>query len=124
VTLVEGSVTASRQGGDPLSLKPSEQLFLGDTSVQIRTLSPSELDNTLSWRSGRLVLDGLTLSQAVARFASYHGKQIQVNPDVAALHVGGSCPLDDLAGFLEYLKSAFPVQVVENADGSDLITAR
>jgi transmembrane sensor len=126
VTLVEGSVkvTPETEGGAPVMLKPGQQAACGDTGTQVRALSQTEIDNTLSWRSGRLALDGLTLGQAVSRFASYHDKQIRISPEVASLPVGGSCPLDDFPGFLQFMREAFGVHIVTSADGATLIVGR
>jgi transmembrane sensor len=126
VTLLEGSVEI--QASAPASrlttthLSPGQQFASARTGL--RTLSPTEIENTISWRTGRLALDGLTLGEAAARFATYHGKSIAVAPSVAALSLGGSCPLDDLPGFLSFLKEAFPVHVLAQGEDSYRIVAK
>ena len=78
-----------------------------------------------AWREGRLALDGLTLSEAVARFSSYHGTTITVASEIAhSLRMGGSCSLDDLPGFLDFLPRAVSVQVLPAGDGSYRIVPR
>lgn len=132
VTLEEGAVLASRnQGADAgaglargTALKPNEQLTLAATPCGPRALTATEMENALAWRTGRLVLDGLTLGEAAARFAAYHGIAIELDPATRALSVGGSCPLDDLPGFMDFVKEAFPVNVLANPDGSFRVVAR
>ena len=123
VTLMEGSVRFAGPAPGPgnaaaTPLAPGQQLAATSDGVKLRTLTLAELANVQSWRSGRLALDELTLGEAVARFAAYHDREIQVAPAVAALRLGGSCPLDDLPGFLEFLEQAFPVRIQTQADGT------
>jgi transmembrane sensor len=131
VTLVEGSVTVLPSGNlSTLSSQPStpSHLLPGQrfdfASPGIRTLSTAELENSVAWRTGRLALDGLTLGEAAARVAEFHGKTIAVAPDVAARRVGGSCPLADLPGFLEFVKEAFGVRVLQDRANECRIVAR
>lgn len=142
VTLLEGAVTvapsaassrpsaiSSQLLGAQLStgalyLTPNQQTTFGDSAPVIRTLTDAQTENTVAWRSGRLALDGLTLGEAAARFSSYHGRTISVAPEAAALRVGGSCPLHDLAGFLDFLKEALPVRVLSRADGGFRVIAK
>lgn len=125
VTLLEGKVEVQRSGaggqGTAIHLIPGQQF--ASSRTELRTLSPAEMENTISWRTGRLALDGLTLGDAAERFGAYHGKTIAVAPDVALLALGGSCPLDDLPGFISFLKEAFPVHVLAQPDGSYRVVA-
>jgi len=123
VTLLEGSVIAESLPGNVRTLRPGQQVLLASSPSPVRTLSDAELDHVVSWRSGRLALDGLTLGEAVARFAAYHGRRIEVAPSVSHLRLGGSCPLDDLSGFMDFLEQAFPVQVFTQPDGGYQIVA-
>lgn len=115
VTLLEGSVDF-HDGDTSVALLPSQQLTSGDAVP--RTLSSTQLDNATAWRSGRLVLAGLTLSEACARFSAYHARPITVPAALASVQLGGACPLDDLKGFLAVLTESLPVSVVTRPDGS------
>jgi transmembrane sensor len=124
VTLLEGSVLTEAPAIEPVKLAPGQQVVLDGAQPVIRTLSADDLANVTAWRRGQLVFDGLTLGEAVARFAAYHGTRIEVDPKVAGLHPGGTCPLDDLPQFLEALKATKSVQVLALGDGSYRIVAR
>lgn len=123
VTLFEGAVSFARAEpvDGPIALSPGQQMSATGAK---RTLSAAELDNVLSWRTGRLALDGLTLGEAAARFAAYHGRTVRVAPAAASLRVGGSCPLDDFTGFLEFVTEALPVSVLKADDGTIRLIAR
>jgi transmembrane sensor len=124
VTLIEGSVAFQGVTPDPVPLAPGEQLSMASGTPKVRTLSRAELDSAVAWRNGRLVLEGLTLDQAVQRFAAYHGRSITVDPAVGPVHMGGVCPLADLDTFLSGLEEAHALKVTKNADGSIAIGPR
>ncbi len=123
VTLVEGSV-AIQQSGKDSALSSGEQLTFGAGRDQLTQLSFADLENVTAWREGRLVLDEVTVVDAVARMAHYHGKRIEVAPEVAEIRLGGSCPLDDLTAFLHSLKATQAIDISENRDGSYLVRSR
>lgn len=118
VTLLEGAVSIDQQ----VALLPGQQYDPAQAAV--RTLSPEELDRVTAWRHGQIVLDGITLGEAVARVAAYHGKAITVAPDIASLRLGGVYPLDDLGQFLDALKATEAVQVIPRGDSSFDIVRR
>jgi len=119
VTLVEGQVRFTAPGElSATTLRPGDQLVSDGSKIALRTLGESQLTRVLSWRTGHLALEGLTLGEAAARFGTYYGKTISVAPELANLPLGGTCSLDDLPGFLAFLKDAFPIVVREKTDGS------
>ena len=122
VTLIEGSVLVQRGTPEPVKLEPGQQFDSARTGA--RALSPTELENVVAWRQGRLAFDGLTLLEAAARLSEFHGVDISVAPAIANLRPGGSFPLADLPAVLQALESALAVRVMTNADGSYRIVAR
>lgn len=124
VTLLEGAVEF--EGGDPAApraaLTPGQQL--DSSRTDLRRLSDADMENVTAWREGRLALDGLTLADAAARLAAYHGKGIAIADEVKALRPGGSVPLDDLSGALEALQDTLPIRVLPAGDGSLRIVRR
>ena len=109
VTLLEGTV-AFENAAARLQLVPGQQI---SAAGELRQLSATELDNVTAWREGRIVLTGLTLGEAAARFAAFHGKTITVAPELAVLQMGGSYSLDDLPGFFDALSDErFALRVV------------
>jgi transmembrane sensor len=99
VTLIEG-VVAYENAAARVQLTPGQQISMAG---ELRQLSFAELENVTAWREGRIVLNGLTLAEAAARFGAFHGKTIAVMPDIATLEMGGSYSLDDLQGFFDAL---------------------
>jgi len=101
VTLLEGAIEIQNALA-VLKLKPGDQL---SATGDLRPLSARELESTVAWREGRIVLNGLTLAAAAERFANFHGKTIEVAPELAAVQMGGSYALDDLQGFFDALSA-------------------
>lgn len=128
VTLLEGAVAVEGVAPEPVRLLPGQRFFASGTvtttAAMVSTLAPADLEAATAWRQGRLVLDHLTLAEAAARFAAYHGKGIAVAAEIEGLRMGGSCSLDDLSGFLEFLGKALAVEVQAGSDGSFRIHAR
>lgn len=126
VLVVEGSVQVrpAESAGHPVQptlLAPREKLSAGPDGVTVRTLSPKVVDDELAWRNGQVVFAGVPLSEALARFARYHGRGLVAAPEVAHLAVGGRYSLDDLDGFLAALEAFLPVRVSRNLSGTVLV---
>lgn len=125
VTLLDGAVEvqpipaisrALASEAAALSLAPGQQ-FRSDDS-RIHTLTASHMENVTAWREGRLILDEMTVADAVARMARYHGKKMAVAPEVASIILGGSCSLDDLPAFLQSLRATQVIDITLGGDGS------
>ncbi len=132
VTLVEGSVvvtdqrsTINAERSSEVSLAPGQQWVSATTAVPaVRTLDASALASVVAWRRGEIVLEGITLAEAAARFAQFHGCIIDVAPEVAGVRLGGSCPLDDVTRFLNALTTTQALTVIALGDGSHRIVGR
>ena len=128
VTVVEGSVSV--RPGEVEGLEASQSLALraGDQFSSrhpgVRSLSPGQIDDTLAWRRGLIVLHGAPLRDVAARFAHYHGRAINVSPSVAQELVGGTHRLDDLDGFLAGVALALPVVRQDDPSGTIVLRRR
>jgi transmembrane sensor len=129
VTVVEGAVQVRTGGedsssGPPVSLGAGDKLSSGPTGVSVKALSDAAIADTLAWREGQIVFDGVPLWQALARFSRYHGRTMSVADEVAELQVGGRYSLDDPSGFFAALEEFFPVKVTSESDGNVRIISR
>jgi len=122
VTVVEGSVQV--RPADAALDAPPVLLGAGDRFAGGAkwSLPAGDLADMLAWRQGQVVFDQTPLSDAVARFAHYHGIAIKPAPGAGELKVGGRYNLDDLDGFFSYLKVTFHVQITADADHDYQIT--
>lgn len=119
VTVLEGTVQV-RPGAaaEARSLQAGHRLVRTENRVDLTTLTPAQLDDTLAWRQGQIVFDGTPLREALARFARYHGRNLTATDAAALQRVGGRRSLDDLDGFLSALEEVLPVRVTRGLDGA------
>ena len=89
-----------------------------------RNLSSDAMENFLAWRQGMVVFVDEPLEAALARFARYHGRSIQVSPAAGKLLVGGPYSLDDLNGFLLQNEEVLGIRSRKEPDGSFRVTLR
>lgn len=88
INLVAGNRGFARDGGRPKK----------------EALTPDALAAALAWREGEIVLNDLTLQQALQRFSRFHGQRIEISAAAAGLHPGGRMALANLDGFLENIQ--------------------
>ncbi len=118
VTVHEGSVRVRPGNGSTEDLTAGDRLARHGDRVNRARLSRQELQDVLAWRQGLAVFADTPLREALARFARYHGRNISATDAVADRRVGGTHPLDDLAGFLSSLEDARLCRVIPGLDGS------
>lgn len=133
VTVLEGAVdvvpsaTGAGSGvasGTALRLQPGDQLKVGAEHFERRKLSLAAARDATAWRDGRMIFESEGLATAVARFGRYHGIDIAVDADIAAMEIGGRFRLDDLDNFLRGVEVALPVQVLRGGERRIRITSR
>lgn len=129
VTVVEGSVQV-RPGelfgtaSAPVSLSAGDQLNAGKDGVSIKALSATAMQDALAWRQGEIVFENVPLSEALNRFAHYHGRGITASPEAGSLRVGGRYSLDDMDGFFAGLEEMHPVEITRDLSGTVRVSLR
>jgi transmembrane sensor len=123
VTVVEGSVQvrpddASGAPLDPTGLVAGGVLTSENGIVSITSKSAADVDEALAWRQGKIVCNAMPVSEALARFAHYHGRVMTVTAAAGAKRAGGQYSLGNLDEFLDYLKEGLNLSVVRESDGS------
>jgi transmembrane sensor len=120
VIVVEGSVQVRPDdaAGGPTTLAAGGVLKAENGSLSIKTLSPADVDDALAWRQGQIVCKAMPVSEALARFAHYHGRVMEVTAGAGARRCGGVYSLGNVDEFLDYLASGLNLRVTHAADGS------
>jgi transmembrane sensor len=123
VTVVEGSVQVRPDDpggslGDPTMLTAGGVLTSENGVVSLASKSAADVDDALAWRQGRIVCNAMPVSEALARFAHYHGRVMTVTAAAGTKRAGGQYSLGNLDEFLDYLKEGLNLSVVREADGS------
>ena len=125
VNLIAGSVLVSSNRqlpGDGLRLEPSMQARYkpGDYMPQISQTYPD--DASLAWRSGKLVLDNLPLSEALPLINRYLEKPLMLaDNSTGAIRVGGIYNIKELNNLANSLPKVLPVYLTRNKEGNPVI---
>jgi transmembrane sensor len=97
-----GSTTVTR-GGIALA-KGASTLVTSSTAQRVR--------NDLAWRSGMLVFDRSTLSEAAAEFNRYNQRQLVVGDATAgAIRIGGTFEASNVDAFVRLLEEAYGLRI-------------
>jgi transmembrane sensor len=126
VNLIEGSVLVSSNDdlpGDGLRLGPAMQASYrhGD---YIPRISQTYDDNSLAWRSGKLVLDDLALNDALPLINRYLDKPLVVADNgTGAIRIGGIYNIKELNTLVTSLPKVLPVYLTRNKDGNPVLNS-
>jgi transmembrane sensor len=132
VTVSEGMVrfeTDARAGSAPLSAQSaSPPLLLGagtiaraqSDAVLVQKTGATEIEQSLTWRTGVLTFRDTPLAEAVAEFNRYNTRKIVIeDPAIAAVEVGGIFRSTNLDPFVRLLEEAFPIRA--DAEGDRIV---
>jgi transmembrane sensor len=112
VLVSEGRVTiASEHVHRAPPLYANEAAIVLPDRVSVTRIEPQLLARRLAWTSGRIVLQGETLSEAIAEFNRYNKRQLAFEPSIATLRVGGNFNATDPESFAAALASAFHLRI-------------
>lgn len=119
VTVLRGrvEVTAATAARTPVVLQAGDQARLYGGAPVVRTLTADELAQATAWRRGLIVFDAEPLRSALARVANYHGRTVEISPQLDGLTLGGSYDLTDMDAFLVAIEQVIPVHVLRGDRG-------
>lgn len=124
VIVTEGRVRVERAAGD--TMHPMMQLEAGSIAragpdaVLAEERPISQLEQLLSWRTGRLSFDNSPLADAVAEFNRYNTRKIVImDPAVAAIRVGGTFRATNVDAFVRLIAGDFPITATRQ--GQDIV---
>ena len=127
VNLIEGSVLVTSNDdlpGDGLRLGPAMQARYkhGDFTPQISQTYAH--DNSLAWRSGKLVLQDLALSDALPLINRYLDKPLMLaDHSTGSIRLGGIYNIKELNSLVASLPKVLPVYLTSNKDGNPVLNA-
>ena len=107
---------ASTHRNSPL-LTPGSIADAHARSVAIRQQPVSDIERSLSWRSGYVVLRKTLLGEAVAEFNRYNRRELVIDdPELAHIQVGGNFRSNNIDGFVRLLQEGFQIQAETQGD--------
>ena len=125
VMLLEGSVQISSDGvhaGVPLSPGMQASFRQGDASPRVAAINPE--DSALAWRQGKLVLDNLTLADALPLINRYLDKPVMLaDASTGTIRIGGIYNTNEVNNLISSLPKVLPVYLTQNQDGSPVLNS-
>ena len=125
VTLLEGSVLVTSNknlSGDGLRLEPGMQARYkaGDNAAQISQIQASTPD--LAWRNGKLVLDNLSLADALPLINRYLDTPLSLADSATGkLRIGGVFNTREITHLVTTLPKVLPVYLSVSQDGKPVL---
>lgn len=123
VTLVEGSVLVSSDGttgGYRLGPGMQASYHKGDFEPQLE--QSDDYGNSLAWRSGKLVLDNLSLEQALPVINRYLDAPLQLaDASTGRIRISGIYNTREVARLVNNLPKVLPIYLTRSKDGSTVL---
>lgn len=127
VTLTEGSVKVLSDVHQPdqvAYLTPGMQARY-DASEALPEISRTDPQRALAWRNGQLILDDLTLAEALPRINRYLPVPARLGDNAAGnLRIGGIYNTRNANELLRVLPRVLPVSLSLNTEGATVINSR
>ncbi|MCO5157189.1 MAG: FecR domain-containing protein [Aquamicrobium sp.] len=112
VVVVEEGEVAVKGAHDtaPNHLTPGQQMTV--TSGTGGGVEAADLDASLAWMSGRLVVRQVPVSDVVAALGRHTSKRLLVRGEVSGRRISGTFPLDDIDGSLDTIAAAMNATLI------------
>lgn len=128
ITVLSGQAAAV--AGNTTSAAPSvfsagSVAVLSASGVEVISVDDHVLEAVSAWQDDELVLDNVTLKQAVAEYNRYLKTKIVIgDPSLEEIRLGGRFATKDPAEFLNALRTSFGLRTSTDAAGATHITPR
>lgn len=115
VAVIEGAVRVSRNKAAPeqaVTLAPGDVATMNQAAIKLTNVDIAELERSVSWREGKVVLDDTPLAEAVAQFNRYNERKIMIALTSGSHHrVSGVFKLSNIDGFTRLIREAYGVDI-------------
>ncbi|MHC2144745.1 FecR family protein [Pseudomonas sp. 210_17 TE3656] len=125
VTLIEGSVLVSSDASDSdggYRLGPGMQASYQAGDYEPRLSQTYAQDTSLAWRNGKLILDNLSLAQALPQINRYLEQPLLLaDENTGSIRISGIYDTKQIKRLVSNLPKVLPVYLTRNKDGSMLL---
>ncbi|MDZ3992357.1 FecR family protein [Pseudomonas sp. Teo4] len=123
VTLVEGSVLVSSDGSDGgYRLGPGMQASYHTGDFEPQLVQSNDYGNALAWRSGKLILDNLSLDQALPVINRYlEAPLLLADASTGRIRISGIYNTREVGRLVDNLPKVLPVYLTRSKDGSTVL---
>ncbi len=125
VTLVEGSVLVSSSGSTSgYHLSPGMQASYRAGDFEPQVAQSEDYGNTLAWRSGKLILDNLSLDQALPVINRYLDAPLRLADQATGrVRISGIYNTREVGRLVDNLPKVLPVYLTRSKDGSTVLNS-
>jgi transmembrane sensor len=122
VTLVEGRIRIDPAHGAPNYLVAGQQW---SDAKGLRVPAPADVASATAWETGRIILDGRSLADAIAEVNRYAAHPVRLDaPRYAQARLSGSVVTGDTASFVAATTAMLPLAATTHDDGSVTLAER
>ncbi|RCL21753.1 peptide ABC transporter substrate-binding protein [Pseudomonas sp. AFG_SD02_1510_Pfu_092] len=123
VTLVEGSVLVSSNGSSGgYRLDPGMQASYRQGDFEPQLEQGDDYSNSLAWRDGKLVLDNLSLKQALPMINRYlEAPLLLADANTGRIRISGIYNTREVGRLVNNLPKVLPVYLTRSKDGSTVL---
>ncbi|WP_296232093.1 FecR family protein [Pseudomonas sp. UBA4617] len=123
VTLVEGSVLVSSDGNDGgYRLGPGMQASYRQGDFEPQLQQSGDYGNSLAWRDGKLVLENLSLAQALPMINRYlDAPLLLADASTGRIRISGIYNTREVGRLVNNLPKVLPVYLTRSKDGSTVL---
>ena len=125
VTLVEGSVLVSSESfkmGSGYRLGPGMQASYQAGDLEPRLNQTYANDSSLAWRNGKLVIDNLTLDQALPLINRYLDSPLRLaDASTGSVRISGIYNTGDVKRLVRTLPKVLPVYLTQDKNGDTVL---
>lgn len=113
----EGSKATVSESEQSLMLKAGAVARTRSDAVLVQQASATDIERSLTWRSGLLSFRDTPLAEAVAEFNRYNQRKIVIeDPAIAAVEIGGIFRSTNVDPFINLLEEAFHVRATAEGE--------
>lgn len=113
VVLVEGAVEVADRSDKTIQMTPNDLLTVADGNIV--GIEKTDVLRYISWREGRILLDGYKLSEIVTKLNLHYGTNIICSNDVANEKMFGYVYLQESAEeMVEVFQDIIPIRIVKS----------
>lgn len=125
VTLVQGSVLVSSEGSTGgYRLGPGMQASYHSGDFEPQLAESDDYGNSLAWRQGKLVLDNLSLEQALPVINRYLDAPLQLaDPATGRIRISGIYSTREVRRLVDSLPKVLPIYLTRSKDGSTVLNS-
>lgn len=123
VTVTEGVISLEPPGRRGAKLVGAmQQAAVAGAGPQVRPVSAVEIQRTLAWTDGRIMLEGQTLGEAAAEFNRYNDRKLIVSGAAASAQVGGVFRTSEVETFARTAAPSLGLSMQVGNDGDIVLT--